>query len=249
MEIKGNINSTETFGAVDGPGVRYIVFLQGCPMRCKYCHNPETWGSSAENSYIASPREVFDAAYRYRSYWKNGGGITVSGGEALMQLDFVTELFRIAKEKGVNTTVDTSAQPFTTDKEWLDRFNVLMGLTDLFLLDIKQIDSEKHKELTGFGNENILMFAKYLAKNNRHMWIRHVLVPGYTDNEEDLRALRRFTDSLNDINPGVVERVEVLPYHTLGVPKYEKLGIPYRFKDVPTPTKEQIDFAKEILCK
>ncbi len=248
MEIMGNINSIETFGAVDGPGVRYIVFLQGCPMRCKYCHNPETWGDCADGSYRATAREVFDAAKRYQSYWKNGGGITVSGGEALMQTDFVTELFKIAKEQGVHTTIDTSAQPFTTEKAWLDKFDKLLSLTDLFLLDIKQIDSDKHKELTGFGNENILECARYLAKNNKHMWIRHVLLPGCTDNEHDLKALRSFIDSLNEINP-VVERVEVLPYHTLGVAKYEKLNIPYRLEGVPTPTKEQIDFAKKILCE
>ena len=249
MEIKGNINSIETFGAVDGPGVRYIVFLQGCPMRCKYCHNPETWGDKAEGSYTATAQEVFDGAYRYRSYWKNGGGITVSGGEALMQMDFVTELFRIAKKKGVNTTIDTSAGPFCDDEEWLKKFDNLMELTDLVLLDIKQIDSVKHKELTGHGNENVLRCAKRLASQNKKMWIRQVLLPGCTDNEKDLKATREFIDSLNAINPGVVERVEVLPYHTMAIAKYEKLGIPYRLEGVPMPTKEQVEFAKSILCK
>lgn len=249
MSTKGIINSIETFGAVDGPGVRYILFLQGCPMRCLYCHNPETWGKDAEGCYEATPEEAFAAAYRYHNYWKNGGGITVSGGEALMQVDFVTELFRLAKKKGVNTTVDTSGHPFTREEGWLSRFRELFALTDLFLLDIKHIDSEKHRKLTGFGNENILDFARYIAENGGRMWIRHVLVPGYTDDERDLMALRAFIDSLRAISSEAVERVEVLPYHTLGVPKYEKLGIPYRIPEVDAPTGEEVARARRILCE
>ena len=138
--IQGNINSIETFGAVDGPGVRYIVFLQGCRMRCQYCHNPETWGDSAEGSYRETPAETFRKAWRYHSYWKNGGGITVSGGEALLQMDYVTELFRLCKEKGVHTALDTSGQPFSEADPELRKFDELMKVTDLFLLDLKQID-------------------------------------------------------------------------------------------------------------
>lgn len=248
MSTKGIINSIETFGAVDGPGVRYILFLQGCPMRCLYCHNPETWAKEAPGSYAATPQEAFAAAYRYHHYWKNSGGITVSGGEALMQMDFVTELFRLAKEKGVHTTIDTAGHPFTRRADWLARFRELFGLTDLFLLDIKQIDSEKHRKLTGFGNENILDFARYIAEEGGRMWIRHVLVPGYTDDEGDLRRLRVFIDSLREISPTAVERVEVLPYHTLGVPKYEKLGIRYPLAGISAPTAEQVARAKDILC-
>lgn len=249
MSTKGIINSIETFGAVDGPGVRYILFLQGCPMRCLYCHNPETWAKEAPGSYTATPEEAFTAAYRYHHYWKNGGGITVSGGEALMQMEFVTELFRLAKDKGVHTTLDTAGHPFTREETWLACFRPLFDLTDLFLLDIKHIDPEKHRRLTGVGNGNILDFARYIAEHGGHMWIRHVLVPGYTDDEGDLSALRAFIDSLRGISPTAVERVEVLPYHTLGVPKYEKLGIAYRLAGVPAPTADAVERAKKILCE
>ena len=247
--IKGNINSIETFGAVDGPGVRYIVFLQGCPMRCLYCHNPETWAAKTKGSYYETPFDTFNKAWRYHNYWRNGGGITVSGGEALMQIDFVTELFRLCKEKNVHTALDTSGQPFKTDKAWLKKFWDLMQVTDLFILDIKHIDPKKHKELTGFDNENILKMAEYLAQNGKKMWIRHVLVPGITADEKELKKLRGFLDSLRRINPDCIDRVEVLPYHTLGIAKYEKLGIEYKLKDVNPPDDSQIKLAQKILCE
>ena len=159
-DIKGRIHSVESFGSVDGPGVRYIVFLQGCHMRCKYCHNPETW--KLEDGELQTPQEVFDKAYRYHNYWKDNGGITVSGGEALLQIEFVTELFKIAKKEGVHTTLDTSGNPFTFEEPFISKFNELMAVTDLFMLDIKHIDDEKHKKLTGWTNKNILDMAKYL---------------------------------------------------------------------------------------
>lgn len=239
--IKGLINTVESFGSVDGPGVRYIVFLQGCQMRCKYCHNPETWALEGGKSITAE--EVFKQAYRYRNYWKSNGGITVSGGEALLQIDFVIELFRLAKEKGVHTTLDTSGNPFTTEEPFFSKFNELMEVTDLFMLDIKHIDNDKHKELTGCVNSNILQMAKYLSDNNKAMWIRHVLVPGYTDDEESLRRLSEFVKTLK-----TVERFEVLPYHTLGIVKYEEMGIKYRLSDVKPPSKEEIERANNILC-
>lgn len=245
--IRGNINSIETFGAVDGPGVRYIVFLQGCRMRCQYCHNPETWGDSAEGSYLETPAETFRKAWRYHSYWKNGGGITVSGGEALLQMDYVTELFRLCKEKGVHTALDTSGQPFSEADPELQKFDELMKVTDLFLLDLKQIDCGKHKKLTGWVNDNIRDLAVYLAVHRKKMWIRHVLVPGITTDEEDLKRLRSFLDHLQEICPDCVERVEVLPYHTMGITKYEKLGIPYPLEGVQPPTAEEIRRAEEIL--
>jgi pyruvate formate lyase activating enzyme len=245
--IMGSINSIETFGAVDGPGVRYIVFLQGCRMRCQYCHNPETWADTAEGSYKETPAVTFQKAWRYHNYWKNGGGITVSGGEALLQMDYVTELFRLAKEKGVHTTLDTSGQPFSMDAEVLDKFNALMEVTDLFLLDIKQIDPDKHKKLTGWDNSNILELARYLAQNHKHFWIRHVLVPGITTGEEDQKKLRAFIDELREMDAECVERVEVLPYHRLGVAKYDKLSIPYSLREVQPPTREEIEQAENIL--
>ncbi|SEF72956.1 pyruvate formate-lyase-activating protein [Lachnospira multipara] len=239
-EIIGRVNSLESFGSVDGPGVRYIVFLKGCHMRCKYCHNPETW--SMEGGMEMTPSQIMEKAIRFKAYWKNGGGITVSGGEALCQIDFVIELFKLAKSKGINTCLDTSGNPFSMDPEYLKKFDELMSLTDTFLLDIKIIDDEKHKILTGWTNKNILDLAKYLSDNNKDMWIRNVLVPGVTDDQEDLEGLRDFVASLK-----TVKRFEVLPYHTLGVVKYAELGIKYELEGVLPPTKEEIQRANDIL--
>ncbi len=241
-EIKGIIHSVESFGSVDGPGVRYIIFLQGCHMRCRYCHNPDTWAMKDKNSYEEASAESLKKALRYRSYWKDNGGITVSGGEALLQLDYVTELFRLAKAEGVHTTLDTSGNPFTREEPFFSKFNELMKYTDLFLLDIKHIDSEKHKALTHWDNSNILDLARYLSDNGKKMWIRHVLVPGYTDDEGDLEKLRDFVKSLK-----TVDRFEILPYHTLGVFKWKELGMDYTLEDVAPPTGEQIERANNIL--
>ena len=224
-ETLGRVHSVESFGSADGPGVRYIVFLKGCNMRCKYCHNPDTWAKCGENdgAKLMTPQEVLKTAMRYKAYWKQTGGITVSGGEALLQIDFVTELFKLAKEKGVNTCLDTSGNPFTVEEPFFGKFNELMKYTDLFMLDIKHIDDEEHKKLTG-------------------QTIRHVLVPGITTDERYLNQLREFIDTLK-----TVDRVEVLPYHTLGVFKWKELGIPYQLEGVEPPTKEQIECAKRIL--
>ncbi len=249
MAVKGIINSIETFGGADGPAIRYVIFLQGCPMRCKYCHNPETWSKQSDESYLATAQEIFDKAYRYRAYWKNGGGITVSGGEVLLQMDFVTELFRIAKNNGVSTVLDTSACLFNEESSWLNNFDTLLSFTDLVLLDIKHIDESKHIYLTGHTNKNILNCGRYLAEKGVHMWIRHVLVPGYTDDIEDLKGLRKYIDELRNINKDVIERVEVLPYHDLARAKYQKLGITYPFESVEVATKEQISIAEKIIKK
>lgn len=239
-EIKGHIHSVESFGSADGPGVRYIVFLKGCNMRCQYCHNPDTWAK--DGGEPMTPEEVLKKALRYKTYWKEKGGITVSGGEALLQIDFVTELFRLAKEKGVNTCLDTSGNPFSLEEPFKSKFDELMKYTDLFMLDIKHMDDAAHRKLTGQTNQNILEMAAYLSDHGKAMWIRHVLVPGITTEEDELHRLRSFLDTLK-----TVERVEVLPYHTLGVFKWKELGIPYQLEGVDPPTKEQIDRAKEIL--
>lgn len=239
-EIKGHIHSVESFGSADGPGVRYIVFLKGCNMRCQYCHNPDTWAK--DGGELMTPEEVLKKALRYKTYWKEKGGITVSGGEALLQIDFVTELFRLAKEKGVNTCLDTSGNPFSLEEPFKSKFDELMKYTDLFMLDIKHMDDAAHRKLTGQTNQNILEMAAYLSDHGKAMWIRHVLVPGITTEEDELHRLRSFLDILK-----TVERVEVLPYHTLGVFKWKELGIPYQLEGVDPPTKEQIDRAKEIL--
>ena len=239
-EIKGHIHSVESFGSADGPGVRYIVFLKGCNMRCQYCHNPDTWAK--DGGELMTPEEVLKKALRYKTYWKEKGGITVSGGEALLQIDFVTELFRLAKEKGVNTCLDTSGNPFSLEEPFKSKFDELMKYTDLFMLDIKHMDDAAHRKLTGQTNQNILEMAAYVSDHCKAMWIRHVLVPGITTEEDELHRLRSFLDTLK-----TVERVEVLPYHTLGVFKWKELGIPYQLEGVDPPTKEQIDRAKEIL--
>lgn len=239
-EIKGRIHSVESFGSADGPGVRYIVFLKGCNMRCQYCHNPDSWAK--DGGELMTPEEVLKKALRYKTYWKEKGGITVSGGEALLQIDFVTELFRLAKEKGVNTCLDTSGNPFSLEEPFKSKFDELMKYTDLFMLDIKHMDDAAHRKLTGQTNQNILEMAAYLSDHGKAMWIRHVLVPGITTEEDELHRLRSFLDTLK-----TVERVEVLPYHTLGVFKWKELGIPYQLEGVDPPTKEQIDRAKEIL--
>lgn len=238
--VVGRIHSIESFGSADGPGVRYIIFLQGCRMRCKYCHNPDTWASEKYESQTSE--EVLKKALRYKTYWGKNGGITVSGGEALLQIDFLIDLFQRAKEKGVHTTLDTSGNPFTREDEFFEKFQKLMEVTDLFMLDIKHIDPAGHKDLTGQPNENILDMARYLSENKKDMWIRHVLVPGYTDSEEQLKALQAFIKTLD-----TVKRVEVLPYHTLGVFKWKELNIPYGLEGVPTPNQEQIDLANKIL--
>lgn len=239
-KILGRIHSVESFGSADGPGIRYIVFLQGCNMRCKYCHNPDTW--KFEGGQLLPAQEVLQKAIRYKAYWKNNGGITVSGGEALLQIDFVLELFKLAKEKGISTCLDTSGSAFTRQGSFYAKFEELMKVTDVFLFDIKHIDDEKHRELTGRTNENILDMAKCLSEHGKKIWIRHVLVPQITDDDEYLKQLRAFIDTLK-----TVERVEVLPYHTLGVFKWENLNIPYELKDIEPPTTERIENAKKIL--
>ena len=237
---KGRISATESFGSVDGPGIRFIVFVQGCRYRCQYCHNPETW--EREGGYEVTAEEIFRQAWRYRPYWKRTGGITVSGGEPLLQLEFVTELFRLAKEKGVNTVIDTAGEPFTYDEPFFSAFETLLPLSDLFLLDLKQIDDAKHRALTGTSNESALALARFLSERGKRMWIRHVLVPGWTTGEEDLGRLSEFIAGLK-----TVDRVEVLPYHAMARHKYEELHLPYRLGDTPAPTVEEIASAEEIL--
>lgn len=274
-QVLGYVHSTESFGAVDGPGIRFVVFLQGCKMRCKYCHNPETWNLVTDYSKLYSdetsdaereelekkieentkllkdkgvkieartPEDLLKQALRYKPYWKNGGGITVSGGEALLQMDFLIEFFKLAKAEGIHTTIDTAGNPFTREKPFFSKFNELMNLTDLFLLDIKQINDDKHRDLTGFSNSNILDLAQYLSDQGKHMWIRHVLVPTITTDEDDLRKTKKFIDTLK-----TVDKVEVLPYHKLGIPEWERLGIPYKLEGIDPPTDEEQKLAKSIL--
>ncbi len=235
--MKGYIHSIETFGAVDGPGVRFVVFFQGCPLRCQYCHNPDTW--EVGKGTFTDVDSVLGKMLRNISFYKRGG-ITATGGEPLLQIDFLTELFKKAKEKDIHTCLDTSGIAFNpSDTEKID---VLVRYTDLVLLDIKHIDSDKHEALTGFSNHNILSFAKYLNDKNIPMWIRHVIVPGITDDETQLEKLGRFLSSFDN-----VLKIETLPYHSMAKHKYEKLGIEYPLKSTPNATKEQAQSAKDII--
>lgn len=236
----GYIHSFESFGTVDGPGIRFVVFMQGCPMRCKYCHNPDTWQGGGKE---VSAEEVAATAMKYKSYFAGGGGVTVSGGEPLLQIDFVTELFAILKKNGVHTAVDTSGITFDGSRQTVEKFSKLLGVCDLFLLDIKHIERDKHIQLTGKPNDNPLALAKYLSDNGKDMWIRHVLVTGYTDDDLYLEKLSRFIGSLK-----TVKKVEVLPYHGMGEAKYEKLGINYPLKGMAPPPKERIINARRILA-
>lgn len=238
--MTGRIHSFESFGTVDGPGIRFVVFLQGCPLRCQYCHNPDTWGAGGMEY---SSEDVVNRAIRYKSYFGDKGGVTVTGGEPLLQIDFVIELFTLLKAKGIHTCVDTSGITFKADSSSsVEKHKKLLEVTDLFLLDIKHIDDGACKKLTGQSNENTLAFARFLSDNGKKMWIRQVLVPDITDDEEDLKRTRAFIDTLK-----TVEKVEVLPYHSMGVVKYEKLGLEYPLKDVQAPSKESVEKAKRIL--
>lgn len=233
----GHIHSTESFGAADGPGVRFIFFMQGCHMRCRYCHNPDTWKMDGGDEVTAD--EILKRALRFKPYWGKDGGITISGGEPLLQIDFVIELFKKAKELGINTCIDTAGNPFTKEEPFFSKFEELMKYTDLLLLDLKEINPARHKDLTGFDNSNIIEMAKYLSEINKPVWIRHVLVPEHSDFDEDLDALGDFIDTLSN-----VDRVEILPYHTLGKFKWENLGIPYTLESISPPSAERIENAK-----
>lgn len=241
---KGYVHSTDSFGSVDGPGIRYLIFLQGCDMRCRYCHNPDTWthGAVANNVTEMTVDEILTKAERYRSYWRQNGGITVSGGEPLLQIDFLIELFEEAHKRDITTCLDTCAQPFRKDGEFFEKFERLMAVTDTVLLDIKHIDASEHKALTGHLNDNILDCAQYLSDINKPVWIRHVLVPGLTDSEDQLQKLRSFIDMLHN-----VAKVEILPYHSMAEFKYEQLGIPYTLKGLTPPSPEGVKKAKAIL--
>lgn len=238
--MDGFVHSIESFGTVDGPGIRLVVFCQGCPMRCKYCHNPDTW--QAGKGMRVSVQEILEQYDRNKEFYARGG-ITVTGGEPLMQIDFLLELFERAKAKGIHTCIDTSGATYRPgESEYNDKLDTLLGFTDLVMLDIKHIDSAAHRALTGFSNEGILAFAKHLEKKHVPVWIRHVVVPGITDGEENLRALGQMIGSLSN-----VKALDVLPYHTMGENKYRELGMEYPLAGVPALPKEKAAWAREII--
>ena len=237
-DMTGYIHSRETFGTVDGPGIRYVVFMQGCPMRCAYCHNPDTWDIGKGRETTAE--EIIKEYEKNREFYRSGG-ITISGGEPLMQIEFVTELFRKAKELGIHTCLDTSGAIFDENNpDVVKKVDMLLDVCDLVMLDIKHIDDEKHKELTGFSNRGILSFARYLEDKKIPVWIRNVVVPGVTDGVEDLIHLGEFIGSLKNL-----KALDVLPYHTMGVKKYEELGIKYRLEGVSALSAKELDVAKK----
>ena len=235
LRYYAKVHSVETFGAVDGPGIRFVLFLQGCHLQCKYCHNRDTWDMN--NGSYKSLDKIFDKIMNYKNYITPNGGVTVSGGEPLLQVKFLIELFTKLKKKKIHTCIDTSGMVTLTDG-----IKHLLTLTDLVLLDIKHIDNEKCKDLVGFDNKLELEFAKYLSNNNIPVWIRQVLVPGYTDDENDLLKLRTFISSLNN-----VQKVEILPYHSLGKYKWSKLGLKYGLENVRDATSDDVKRAKKVL--
>ena len=238
--MNGFIHSTESFGTVDGPGVRFVVFMQGCPMRCKYCHNPDTWKM---NSGSLRSAQSLIAEYERNSAFYQKGGLTVTGGEALMQIDFLLELFTLAKQRGIHTCLDTSGITYHSGQSsYNDKLDALMQVTDLVMLDIKHIDPDAHKDLTAHDNAGILAFARYLAEKEVPVWIRHVVVPGITDDPGALARLGAFLGSLSN-----VKALDVLPYHIMGVTKYQELDMPYPLEGVPPATKQQAMEAKKAI--
>lgn len=235
LKSYAKVHSIESFGTVDGPGIRFVLFLQGCHLQCKYCHNRDTW--DVNGGKFKSLDDIFDKIMRYKNYIYPNGGVTMTGGEPLLQSKFIFELFKKLKEEGIHTCVDTSGSLPLTD----DIKNVL-SVTDLVLLDIKHIDDVKCKELVGVSNKLELNFARYLSDNNIPIWIRQVLVPGYTDDENDLLKLRDFLNTLK-----TVEKVEILPYHNMGEFKWKKLGFSYPLEGVREANQADVDRAKKIL--
>lgn len=239
MTIKGNIHSIETCGTVDGPGIRFVIFMQGCPLRCQYCHNPDTW--QTDTNKLMTVDEIMQKYDGVKEFVQSGG-ITVTGGEPLLQIDFVTELFKVAKAHGIHTALDTSG--ITFNQENTENINNLLKYTDLVLLDIKHIDDEEHKKLTGASNKNILAFAQYLSEKQIPVWIRHVVVKDITLNEKYLKELGKFLATLNNI-----KALDILPYHNMAIPKYESLGINYPLKNTPPTSKEEAINARDIILQ
>ena len=239
MTIKGNIHSIETCGTVDGPGIRFVIFMQGCPLRCQYCHNPDTW--QTDTNKLMTVDEIMQKYDGVKEFVRSGG-ITVTGGEPLLQIDFVTELFKIAKSREIHTALDTSG--ITFNPENTENINNLLKYTDLVLLDIKHIDDAEHKKLTGASNKNILAFAQFLSEKQIPVWIRHVVVKDITLNEKYLKELGKFLATLNNI-----KALDILPYHNMAIPKYESLGINYPLKHTPPTSKEEAINARNIILQ
>lgn len=229
----GYIHSFETFGTKDGPGIRFVLFLQGCPLRCLFCHNPDTWGVN-DKKYELTSKEVFSEITKVKPFIRNGG-VTISGGEPLLQSEFIKELFELCKKEGLHTAIDTSGYIFT------EKVKEVLNNTDLVLLDIKHINPDKYRELTSKPLEPTLKFFDYLADIDKPVWLRYVLIPGFTNDETDLHNWAKYVSKFNN-----VERVDILPFHQMGLHKWEQIGVDYKLKDVKTPTNEEIKEAHEV---
>ena len=241
MSITGKIHSFESFGTVDGPGIRFVVFLQGCNFRCLYCHNPDTWAIDGGSEY--SVEDIMKKIKRYIPYFKtSGGGVTVSGGEPLMQIEFVAELFKKCKEEGIHTAIDTNGYCNCQLSTVNCQLSSLLDFTDLVLLDIKHINPEIHQKLTGFSNQPTLDFARYLDNKKVPVWLRYVVVPGLTDDEVSLKRLGEFIKSLSNI-----KNLELLPFHKIGEYKWKELNLEYVLVDTPPAFDEDIERVKLIL--
>lgn len=222
----GHIDSIETLGLVDGPGVRVVVFLQGCPLRCLFCHNPETW--CINDKFLITPEELVRHIYKYRNYFGTDGGVTFSGGEPLFQHDFLLECLKLCKKMGINTCLDTSGS--------CNGYEDILKYVDLVIWDVKALDSDSYRKMTGQDINISLDFLRYCQDNSVKMWIRQVIVPGINDNVDYINKLKMFIKPLKNI-----EKVELLPYHLLGVSKYKQLGIPYRLEGIPAMDKDKCD--------
>ena len=232
--MKGYIHSFETCGTVDGPGLRFVVFLQACPLRCKYCHNPDTW-KIEDAKYERTTDYILNEIKKYKEFFQNGGGITLSGGEPLVQIEFVLELLEKVKKEGIHTALDTSGYIFN------EKVKEVLKYVDLVLLDIKCIDFKEYKNLTGVELDNTLKFAEYLNQINKKTWIRHVLVPEITDNDEYLNKLAEYISKFKNI-----EFVEILPFHQMATFKWEEMGLKYELEKTKEPTNERLENAKKI---
>ena len=240
--MQGRVHSIESCGTVDGPGVRYVVFLQGCPLRCAYCHNPDTWNYA--DGTLMTVDEILTGYHKVKNFLRNGG-LTVTGGEPLVQIDFVIELMKKAKEQGIHTCIDTSGITFRKDKpEIIAKFDTLLQYVDLILLDLKHIDEKAHEKLTGLSNQNVLDFAYYLSDKDQDIWIRHVVVPKHTYDEKALYDLGYFLGDLKNI-----KALDVLPYHSMGVVKYEAMGLDYSIKDIPDLDKKEAIVARNYILE
>ena len=234
---EGYIHSIETMGLVDGPNIRTVIFMQGCPLRCLFCHNPDTW--QKESNFKLTSKEVVDEVRKYRSYIEMGGGVTFSGGEPLLQSEFLLETLKLCKKAGFHTCIDTSGTGYS--KKYLDE---ILKYTDLVILDIKAIEEENYKKITKQSMDMFNYFKERLDISGNKLWLRQVIIPGINDNTDYILKLKEYVKQFNN-----VEKIELLPYHTLGLEKYKKLNIEYELQGIEDMDKEKCKELEELLNK